>query len=57
MSDRPPPPPAVAVPAAKRRRPLLVLLPVVAFGLLAALFLVRLFAGDPSQIPSALVGR
>ncbi|MFG1399427.1 DsbE family thiol:disulfide interchange protein [Roseixanthobacter pseudopolyaromaticivorans] len=54
MSDTPPRP---AAPAAKRRRPLLVLLPVVAFGLLAALFLVRLFAGDPSQIPSALVGR
>ncbi|MFG1422404.1 DsbE family thiol:disulfide interchange protein [Roseixanthobacter liquoris] len=56
MSETPVPTPEAA-PAAKRRRPLLVLLPVVAFGLLAALFLVRLFAGDPSQIPSALVGR
>ncbi|MFG1461598.1 DsbE family thiol:disulfide interchange protein [Xanthobacter sp. DSM 24535] len=56
MSETPPPPPTAA--PTKRRRPsLLVLLPVVAFGLLAALFLVRLFAGDPSQIPSALVNR
>jgi cytochrome c biogenesis protein CcmG/thiol:disulfide interchange protein DsbE len=32
-------------------------LPLVLFGLLAALFLIRLFAGDASRIPSALIGK
>lgn len=32
-------------------------LPLIVFAALALLFLVRLFAGDPSKIPSALVGR
>jgi cytochrome c biogenesis protein CcmG, thiol:disulfide interchange protein DsbE len=36
---------------------LLYLLPVLAFAALAVLFLVRLFAGDPSRVPSALIGR
>jgi cytochrome c biogenesis protein CcmG/thiol:disulfide interchange protein DsbE len=36
---------------------LLVLAPLVAFGLLAVLFLFRLGAGDSSRIPSALIGR
>jgi len=40
----------------KTRRNILVLLPLVAFLALAALFLYRLGAGDPSQLPSALIG-
>ena len=36
---------------------ILVLLPLVLFLALTALFLVRLFSGDPSRIPSALIGR
>jgi cytochrome c biogenesis protein CcmG, thiol:disulfide interchange protein DsbE len=40
-----------------RGRRILVLLPLVAFLALTALFLVRLFSGDPSRIPSALIGR
>ncbi len=39
------------------RRKLLVALPLVLFLALAALFLYRLGAGDPSRIPSALIGR
>ena len=38
------------------RRRLLVLVPLVVFAALALLFLIRLFAGDPSRIPSALIG-
>lgn len=38
------------------RRLLLPLLPLLVFALLAGLFLVRLWAGDPSRIPSALIG-
>jgi cytochrome c biogenesis protein CcmG, thiol:disulfide interchange protein DsbE len=44
-------------PPAIRRRRLLVLLPLVVFLALAALFFFRLGAGDPSRIPSALIGR
>jgi cytochrome c biogenesis protein CcmG, thiol:disulfide interchange protein DsbE len=40
-----------------RKRRLLVLLPLVAFLALAALFYFRLGAGDPSRVPSALIGR
>ncbi|HEY1475334.1 MAG TPA: DsbE family thiol:disulfide interchange protein [Pseudolabrys sp.] len=40
----------------KKRRNLLVLLPLLAFLALAALFLVRLYAGDPGRLPSALIG-
>ena len=40
-----------------RRSRLLFLLPAIVFAGLAALFLVRLFAGDPSRVPSALIGR
>ncbi|HEX2726850.1 MAG TPA: DsbE family thiol:disulfide interchange protein [Beijerinckiaceae bacterium] len=36
---------------------LLYLLPVLVFTALALLFLVRLFSGDPSRVPSALIGR
>jgi cytochrome c biogenesis protein CcmG, thiol:disulfide interchange protein DsbE len=39
------------------KRRLVVLVPLVAFLGLAALFFVRLGAGDPSQLPSALIGR
>ena len=42
---------------ATRSRRWLVLLPLIAFGVIAALFLVRLYGGDPSKIPSALIGR
>jgi cytochrome c biogenesis protein CcmG/thiol:disulfide interchange protein DsbE len=41
----------------ERKRRLLVLLPLVAFLALAALFFYRLGSGDPSRIPSALIGR
>jgi cytochrome c biogenesis protein CcmG, thiol:disulfide interchange protein DsbE len=44
----------MAVPARSR---LLFLLPVGIFAGLALLLLVRLQAGDPSQVPSALIGR
>jgi cytochrome c biogenesis protein CcmG/thiol:disulfide interchange protein DsbE len=43
--------------APTRRRTLIVLLPLAIFLGLAALFFVQLGAGDPSQIPSALIGR
>jgi cytochrome c biogenesis protein CcmG/thiol:disulfide interchange protein DsbE len=38
------------------RRRIIVLAPLVVFLGLAALFLLRLFAGDPSRLPSALIG-
>jgi cytochrome c biogenesis protein CcmG/thiol:disulfide interchange protein DsbE len=38
------------------RRRLIVSIPLVAFLALAALFMLRLGAGDPSRIPSALIG-
>ena len=38
-------------------RRLLVVLPLVVFLGLAGLFLLRLYGGDPSKIPSALIGR
>jgi cytochrome c biogenesis protein CcmG/thiol:disulfide interchange protein DsbE len=44
-------------PVATRPRRLLVLLPLLAFLALAALFMFRLGAGDPSKLPSALIGR
>lgn len=40
-----------------RRRSLWVALPLIAFAVLAALFWFRLGSGDPSRIPSALIGR
>lgn len=40
----------------KSRRSWVVALPLVAFAALAGLFLVRLGAGDPAKIPSALIG-
>jgi cytochrome c biogenesis protein CcmG/thiol:disulfide interchange protein DsbE len=39
------------------RRRLIVTIPLVAFLALAALFMYRLGTGDPSRIPSALIGR
>ncbi len=51
-----PPPPAGEGRAGNNRR-ILVLLPLAVFLGLAALFLVRLVAGDASRIPSALIGR
>ncbi len=39
-----------------RRRSFLMALPLIAFALLAALFWLRLGSGDPSRIPSALIG-
>lgn len=43
------------IPTTRRRR-VIVLAPLVIFLGLASLFLVRLYAGDPSLIPSALIG-
>jgi cytochrome c biogenesis protein CcmG/thiol:disulfide interchange protein DsbE len=40
-----------------RIRSLFVVLPLVAFLALAALFFFRLGSGDPSRVPSALIGR
>ena len=40
-----------------RRRRWLVALPLIGFMAIAALFLLRLYGGDPSKIPSALIGR
>jgi cytochrome c biogenesis protein CcmG, thiol:disulfide interchange protein DsbE len=42
--------------ASVRRRRLIVLVPLIVFLGLVLLFLIRLFAGDPSHIPSALIG-
>jgi cytochrome c biogenesis protein CcmG/thiol:disulfide interchange protein DsbE len=39
------------------RRRMIVLIPLLGFLGLAALFMIRLSSGDPSQIPSALIGR
>ena len=47
--------PLLDVPARPRRR-LLVFLPLLVFFGLAGLFVVRLGAGDPSRVPSALIG-
>jgi cytochrome c biogenesis protein CcmG, thiol:disulfide interchange protein DsbE len=43
--------------ALPRSRRWLVALPLIGFAALAALFLLRLYGGDPSKIPSALIGR
>ncbi len=48
---------AQAEAAPRRRSPLLFLLPLVLFGALAVVFLVGLFAGDASKVPSALIGK
>lgn len=52
VSDKP----AVEEKGGATRRRMLVLVPLVAFLGLAGLLMLRLFAGDPSHIPSALIG-
>jgi cytochrome c biogenesis protein CcmG, thiol:disulfide interchange protein DsbE len=44
-------------PAAPKRRSLIAYLPLMVFGALAAVFLVRLYSGDPTKLPSALIGK
>ena len=39
------------------RRPRLVFVPLIIFAALAALFVIRLYTGDASLLPSALIGR
>ncbi|MBI1868225.1 MAG: DsbE family thiol:disulfide interchange protein [Methylocystis sp.] len=48
---------AVEGASAPPRRKLLAFLPLGLFALLAALFLIRLYAGDASRLPSALIGK
>ena len=48
---------AAPEPSARGKRNLLVMLPLIAFLALAGLFLYRLGTGDPSKLPSALIGR
>src|ERR1700682_209687 len=43
--------------ASPQRRSWLMALPLIAFAALAAIFWFRLGTGDPSRIPSALIGR
>jgi len=47
--------PATDAPGQSRRW--LVALPLIVFAAMAALFLLRLHGGDPSKLPSALIGR
>ena len=49
--------PNLATPTPVRRRNPLLALPLLGFVLLAALFGARLMAGDPSRLPSALIGQ
>ncbi len=49
-------PPAIPDEPPRRWR-WLVALPLIGFIAVAALFLLRLYGGDPSKIPSALIGR
>jgi cytochrome c biogenesis protein CcmG/thiol:disulfide interchange protein DsbE len=48
---------AVAGEAQRRGARWLLFLPIIAFAALAALFFLRLYAGDASRLPSALIGR
>jgi cytochrome c biogenesis protein CcmG, thiol:disulfide interchange protein DsbE len=48
---------SAAAPSVRGTRRFLVLLPLMVFLALAALFVFRLGAGDPSRIPSALIGK
>src|ERR1700730_7270281 len=43
--------------AGSARRPRLIFVPLVLFAALAALFVIRLYSGDASLLPSALIGR
>jgi cytochrome c biogenesis protein CcmG, thiol:disulfide interchange protein DsbE len=47
---------ATAEQAGKKRLNVFVLLPLIVFAALAVLFFVRLWSGDPSRLPSALIG-
>ncbi|WP_181705210.1 DsbE family thiol:disulfide interchange protein [Chthonobacter rhizosphaerae] len=47
----------MAGPPPRRRTAIWAFLPLLLFAALAALFYVRLYAGDPSELPSALIGR
>jgi cytochrome c biogenesis protein CcmG/thiol:disulfide interchange protein DsbE len=47
---------SVAPEAARPPRRWLAFLPLVGFAILSALLFVRLYAGDPSKLPSALIG-
>lgn len=49
--------PTLAEPSARRRFRLLHAIPLLVFAGLVVLFGVRLFSGDPSRLPSALLGR
>ncbi len=44
-------------PSSSVRGRLLVALPLIMFTALAAIFLIRLYGGDPSNLPSALIGK
>ena len=46
-----------SAPMSARRRGALAVVPLLVFALLAALLFVRLYAGDASRIPSALIGQ
>ncbi|MBA1158881.1 DsbE family thiol:disulfide interchange protein [Microvirga mediterraneensis] len=50
-------PQALAASSGKPRGRLLLLLPILIFSVLALVFLLRLASGDPSKLPSALIGR
>lgn len=43
--------------APPRRSPLIYIVPLILFGALAFVFLIGLFAGDASRVPSALIGK
>jgi cytochrome c biogenesis protein CcmG/thiol:disulfide interchange protein DsbE len=47
---------ATTEPAGKKKLNIFVLLPLIVFAALSVLFLVRLWSGDPSRLPSALIG-
>jgi cytochrome c biogenesis protein CcmG/thiol:disulfide interchange protein DsbE len=49
--------PSAAEAAPPRRLRILFVLPALIFAALALLFVARLYSGDPSRIPSALIGR
>ncbi len=59
MADAPSPAaiPEVDPEAPRRASRILYLVPVLIFAGLAALFMARLYAGDPSKLPSALIGK
>ena len=48
---------AIATETPRRSLRWLLFLPLIAFAAIAALFFVRLYSGDASLLPSALIGR